>query len=107
MSSATRRSPRHTPPHTPHRRVRHVGLAIIAALLGAAVFFWGAVQAQAVEVASGAAEQSVPRAAVVTIAVLSGVIVVLLVAFVVWMRRHARSERDEVDEPGGGAARSD
>lgn len=103
VSSAIRHSPR----QTPRQRVRRVGLAVIAVLLGAALLLWGAMQAQAVEVASAAAEQSVPRAAVVTIAVLSGVIVVLLVAFVVWMRRRARSERDEIDESGRGAARSD
>lgn len=51
-------------------------------------------------------EQSVPRAAVVTIAVLSALIVVLLVAFLVWMRRRARSEAAEGDVSASGDAES-
>lgn len=45
---------------------------------------------------AGAIEQSVPRAAVVTIAVLSAVVVLLTVAFVVWMRRRAKAEAAEL-----------
>lgn len=49
-------------------------------------------------VAQDAIEQSVPRAAVVTIAVLSALIVALLIAFVVWTRRRAHHEVAECEQ---------
>ena len=49
-------------------------------------------------VAQDAIEQSVPRAAVVTIAVLSALIVALLIAFVVWTRRRGPAEVAEGEE---------
>ncbi|MGO2750351.1 MAG: NADH:ubiquinone oxidoreductase subunit 4 (chain M) [Pseudoclavibacter sp.] len=62
-----------------------------------------------VEVGTGtteATEQSIPRAAIVTIAVLSALIIVLLVAFVVWMRRRAHAEAAEGDVSAGGGTES-
>lgn len=55
--------------------------------------------------AQAATEQSVPRAAIVTIAVLSALIIVLLIAFVVWMRRrgHAEADEDAAASDGGDA----
>lgn len=52
--------------------------------------------------AQAATEQSVPRAAIVTIAVLSALIIVLLIAFVVWMRRRGHAEADEDAAAGDG-----
>ncbi|PPF41784.1 hypothetical protein C5B85_18530 [Pseudoclavibacter sp. AY1F1] len=56
--------------------------------------------------AQEAIDQSVPRAAVVTIAVLSALIVALLIAFVVWMRRRAHAEAAEDEERPGGTGPS-
>ncbi|PPF35727.1 hypothetical protein [Pseudoclavibacter sp. AY1H1] len=85
------------------RRLLRTACLLVAAAFAAVLVPWEPATAHAIEIgtAQTATVQSVPQAAIVTIAVLSTLIIVLLIAFVVWMRRRGHAEdADDADAAG-------
>ncbi|PPG26451.1 hypothetical protein C5E10_16880 [Pseudoclavibacter sp. RFBG4] len=85
------------------RRLLRTACLLVAAALAAVLVSWEPATAHAAVIATAqaATEQSVPQAAIVTISVLSALIVVLLIAFVVWMRRRGHAEDEDAENAAG------
>ncbi|MBF4457741.1 hypothetical protein [Pseudoclavibacter sp. VKM Ac-2867] len=85
------------------RHLLRTACLLVAAALAAVLVSWEPAAAHATEIAAAqtATEQSVPQAAIVTISVLSALIVVLLITFVVWMRRRGHAEDEDSEDASG------